>query len=714
MSRETDSSSSGPQGRGGAAYPSGTPPYGARPFPSLHPQERPRPAGTPAAPGTPEPDAEPAADEPRTETQLTTRIRINIPGSRPIPPVVVRTPVEEPPAVDEPTAQMPLPPEPAPEPEPGPEKTSDWFAPRKPVPAPPPAEPGPADQSMPGPGVPGLPGQGADPFGPPASGAHAAPPGFGGGVPGVPPGVDPFTDRPYADPDRPYTDPDTGRTPYLPPPVGSPLDGGGLGRGPQDTPAGGFPSPFPGGTDTPFGTEGRTAVPPFGTEDFPPGVPRPTDPFPGPQDPAFGGGPVHPGGPGGLPGLGGPPAAPRADEPFPGYQPPAGPTTAATGAMMPPAGTAQAPDFTQPLEFGPPIEERVSGDTLVSGIPRVPSSEARPPAPAPAPVPAPRPAAAAPAKRKGRSKLVLLVVAAGAVAVLTYGTGLLMDHSDVPKGTTVLGVDIGDKSKDEAVKTLNDVLGDRTTAPLTLTVGGRKQSLKPSVAGLSVDTDATVRKVAHTDYNPVSVVGSLFGGTRKADPVVLVDEDKLKVALQSVAGRNSAATDGMVRFADGKAIAVPGKPGTTFDVAAAANQVAAAYRTRAETGVDRPIALQVTSAPPKVSQAELTKAVNGFGKTAMSDYVTVRAGGHEIRFGPNKSLPKFLTMLPTPDGTLAPHIDLNVLKGLYGRTYNGVLLERADGSRTPVTPQDVATALIPALEATSPAGRTVTLPNVAK
>ena len=164
MSRETDSSSSGPQGRGGAAYPSGTPPYGARPFPSLHPQERPRPAGTPN-PGEPEPAApdgsgapggeQPAADEPRTETTLTTRVRINIPGSRPIPPVVLRTPVEEGTQVpetgtvapasgpDEQAAAPAAPPAAPAEPEAEPEKASDWFAPRKPVSTPSP-EPGPS------------------------------------------------------------------------------------------------------------------------------------------------------------------------------------------------------------------------------------------------------------------------------------------------------------------------------------------------------------------------------------------------------------------------------------------------------------------------------------------------------------------------------------------------------------------------------------------
>ncbi|MER6041599.1 hypothetical protein ABT136_12575, partial [Streptomyces sp. NPDC001856] len=80
MSRETDSPSSGPNGRGGAAYPSGTPPYGT-PVVSDGGADAGRSAAQP--------------EERKTETTLTTRIRINIPGSRPIPPVVVRKPVAD-------------------------------------------------------------------------------------------------------------------------------------------------------------------------------------------------------------------------------------------------------------------------------------------------------------------------------------------------------------------------------------------------------------------------------------------------------------------------------------------------------------------------------------------------------------------------------------------------------------------------------------------
>ena len=176
MSRETDSPSSGPNGRGGAAYPSGTPPYGT-PVVSDGGADAGRSAEQP--------------EERKTETTLTTRIRINIPGSRPIPPVVVRKPVADAEADDTTTDAQPTgsttstgteeaPAEPAP---PAQEKTSDWFAPRKSGPAKgAPGEgatngaglPGGSGAGLPGAGAPGGAGPGAGASGPRHGGSSAA------------------------------------------------------------------------------------------------------------------------------------------------------------------------------------------------------------------------------------------------------------------------------------------------------------------------------------------------------------------------------------------------------------------------------------------------------------------------------------------------------------------------------------------------------------
>ncbi|MCZ4098156.1 MULTISPECIES: hypothetical protein [Streptomyces] len=681
MSRETDSSSSGNQGgRGGAAYPSGTPPYGTRPFPSLHPQE-----GSQDGDATPEAPVPPAAEEPRTETTMTTRIRINIPGSRPIPPLVMRTPVEdrtpaEPsgdpdpgrPAFSWNAVPAPAPAaEPAGEPEPdeapGPERTSDWFAPRKtsaaapaPSPAPGPTPPPASDSTQPI-SVAGLqfPDDVRDPR--PAGGQPTA-------------------------------------GPYLAPPMGTPLGGPGAFPGNRDD------TPWPGSN-------------PLAPQD--PAFSDPSYRDPGFADPAFNGPPF---GPGGAPGEG------DRSTPFPAYQPPAGqgpqgpagPTTGpVTGAARLPLAGQPAPGTTGPGAPAAPGAPggRVSGDTLVSGIPTVPAGPRTPKPPAAGEDSYRFEADSTPAKPKGRSKVILAGGLLVFLAGIAYGAGLLMNHAEVPKGTTVLGVDIGGKSRDEAVKALDAKLGNRITAPIKVKIGARTLELKPSVAGLSIDNLATVRSVAHTDYNPVSVIGSLLGGARPAEPVLVEDDEKLKSALQNLSQQaaGGSGSEGMVKFVSGKAVGVPGTPRQAVDVDGSMKKVTDAYRTRAETGRDQLVELTATTVQPKVTQAQIDEAIAGFGKSAMAGIVTVKAdGSHKVPFGPNKSLPKFLTMVADANGKLQPSFDLVVLKDLYGKAFTGVLIVRDNGTKSAVTPKDVADAMLPALNSSDQSKKTVVIPHVAK
>ncbi|MGW3247690.1 hypothetical protein [Streptomyces sp. NPDC001070] len=608
-------------------------------------------------------------------------MRINIPGSRPIPPVVVRTPVEgaaegEAPAGSAPAApaaeSTPLPagwavgggtgagqgapataPEAAAEPAPAPKgekPASDWFAPRKTAPRPDAAPAPEATQEFAAPEVTQPMQLGDIPAqpGPPERRPAPAP------GPGAAPGG-----------------PRRGGIPYL--------NDGAVGPG---GPAG------PGGT-------GRTA----------PG-PRP---FPGAQ---------------GAPGMpGGGPAGPGAGTPFPGQQPPAGPTAGpVTGDMrVPPAGpSAGRPPF--PTPFPRSAADRLSGDTVVSGIPAVPPAGQSAGRPGPAggeayrfeadepAAPVARQKAAEP-EPKGRSKLILVGVGLLGVLGIAYGAGLLMDHSDVPAGTTVYGVEIGGKTKDQAVAALDQELGSRKNAPLTVTVGDQHKSLKPATAGLVLDTDATVRNVAHRDYNPVTVIGSLFGGSREADPVLTTDKEKLRAQLEKLSqGLGGSGSEGMVKFVNGKAVAVPGKPHRGVDVNASIDTVTAAYATQVATGKAGTVSLKVTTVQPKVTQEALDKAVNGFGKTAMSGFVTVRAGAAApVPFSPQNSLSKILTMVPDQDGNLTPYIDRKVLKSLYGSAFDGVLVTRGDGTKTAVTPEDVASAMLPALQTTDASKKTVTI-----
>ena len=853
MSRETDTPSSGPNGRGGAAYPSGTPPYGT-PMASD--------SGTDAGRSATQPE------ERKTETTLTTRIRINIPGSRPIPPVVVRKPVAEaessgagadtePPAPSAPTSTSTGTVEPPAEPTAqAEEKTSDWFAPRKSS-AP---KGGQGGASTNGAGLPGGSGPGTGGSGGTGAGAPGgARPGAGrpggvvgsmsapggsrpGGANGARPdagsrpggakggtGLPGATGGPVApghgggtgsfdvtealaagalgngngNGSRPGGEARRDDLPYFSDNGGQNGQGGQNGYGAQGGPEGpagygaqggpggfdpsadfnapnGFdgsgdfngPSDFGGpngrgGQGGPPGPSGPTTGPVTGDGPVVPPAPgggqgglggrggpsgpgasgRPGGPAGsgisagpgGPSGPGGSGisaGPSRPGGPGsGLGGPGGPSGPPGPAGPGAPGGPggsgisagPAGPGTSPHG-LGPGGGMSDDTAILTPQKPAPEpgtphyggVADNVSGHTVTSGIPVVPSgAQSGPFGPGSTDAPGPHtppklpepdtsstPASRAP-KKKGRNKLALVgggvIVLAGGV----YGAGLLMAHSDVPKGTTVLGVDIGGGTRDEAVKKLNDAFDDQVNKPLKLSVDGKTVTLEPDKAGLQFNMQDTVSAAAKSDYNPVSVIGALFGQERVVDPVMPTDEEKLHAALEQVSGGSGSVTEGTVSFKTGKAVAVYGKPGKGIDVAKSTTAVEEAYRTQVETGTSSPVQVATTTRQPTVTNAEVDRFMKEFAEPAMASKVTIRTdAGGSIQFG-SLSLPKILGTKAV-DGKLVDTYDLKALKEAYGATFDGVQINGASGKRD-VLPQDVASALRKALRGKTAAERTVTI-----
>jgi hypothetical protein len=742
LSRETDSPSSGPHGRGGAAYPSGTPPYGT-PTASDAGADAGRSASRP--------------EERKTETTLTTRIRINIPGSRPIPPVVVRKPVAD--AEDDSSGaesdERPVPGSaaasgaaeaPAEPAQPADDKpTSDWFAPRRSGPA----KGAQGGGAAGGAGSPGGSGaaagaQGAPGAGPAGPGAGAsgsgARPGGGSGRPGgvvgsmsVPGGSRPgpgggagrsgATGGPVA----PGHGGGTGSFDVTEALAGGPPGNGGNGNGARPGADGGEPRrddlPYAGGSgqgdrtagpggvhsgpngQSPYGVQGGPAGPTSGpvTGDSPL-APPPAGGLGVPGMPGAPGGQRGPA-PGGLRGPGAPAAPGRPQVPGAAHGGPGGGLSDDTAILTPqkPAPEPGAPGHGNP--------DNVSGNTVTSGIPVVPTDRNAPfqggpadgplprtPPKLPEPVSTPPASAAKPAKKKGRGKLPLLVGGLVVIAGVTYGAGLLMNRSDVPKGTTVLGVDIGGGTRDDAVEKLDDVLGARAAKPLKLTVGGESVSLKPDQAGLQLDAQATASAAAKSDYNPVSVFGTLFGQERVVDPVMPVDEEKLHAALQDAAGGAGSVTEGTIRFESGKAVPVYGKAGKGIDVARSTEAVQAAYRAQVETGTATPVDVPTTTQQPTVSKAEVDRMMKEFAEPAMSAKVTVQTdAAHSVPMSPEKSLWKFLKVTAV-NGKLVDKPDLKALEDLYGGAFDGVLITRANGEKTPVTPQDVYGALRQALQ----------------
>ncbi|MEY9963269.1 hypothetical protein ABIA33_001302 [Streptacidiphilus sp. MAP12-16] len=640
---------------GGDAYPSGTPPYGAPSDPAF---SRAGQNGT---------SQEPPAEEPRTEQTLTTRIRINIPGSRPIPPVVVRSPM--------PTAGSGNGPERADDPAvPGnprhrsdtgsspvlgvmdssngsatmPELPMEW---RTQSAAATPAAPGAAS---------GPAGEAEAPstwFAPRKKGSTASP---SAPEPAAEPAPEPFRFEPPAF-ERPPYDPATAQAPFQPvyqqQPYGTPQPPIAPQAATQAPPMAPAPPPAP------AAPSGRRQ----------PLAPRPT-PAPGTgMDAGFGSGIGRP------PGMNGGLSVGAADAlestaAMPMFRDPA-PTSAPTSA--PAAAPALVPDGFAGGTGGAGAPPRKPGDAAAAAPATTPAAAARKPA------------------RGGRSRKLLvtgigvLVLASGVV----YGAGLMLNQADVPKGTTVLGQNIGGDTRDAAVHTLDGSVGVLATQPLQLVVGGKNVQLNPSVAGLTIDTTATVQGVAHHSYNPVAVVDSLFGGNHAVAPVVRIDQDKLRSALQQLAGSASGgAREGSVHFdADGTIVPVLPQTGQTLDVNASMALVQQAYQDRAAGLPGKPVSLPATTLQPKVTAAAVQAAADSLGKWAMGAKFKVVVHGVTVLFGP-KTFSKSLTLQADAGGKLVPSFDLTKLQDAYAGQFDGLKINH-NGVPGPVTPQDVATAL---------------------
>ncbi|MEV7771650.1 hypothetical protein [Kitasatospora sp. NPDC086791] len=804
-SRESDNAHPTPRRTGPDAYPSGTPPYGT---PGL-------PGGDRAAAGSGQGGED---DGPKTETTLTTRVRINIPGSRPIPPVVVRStvknedgPAEEAAAAAEQggarhrsapaspvlgvmdggsgAAAPNLPPEweipPIPPATSESESTGAWFRPRqKKAPAAeaaPAAVPtgAPAAQSAPGAAAEPRP-QGARPAGGAAARANGAPNGRpvpaqgkarNPGAPTAPaarnraeapaeePGVyeaaDPFA--PVADPFGPTPGPDAGtRGPRggRPQQNGAQQNGAPQNRpqqngarpngarqngprqgGPQQNgmPQGGMPQ---GGPQNGFQPNGHPNGP------LPQGAPAGR---PDPEDTSVDGfKPIRENTPppaaiSGLPHNGAPRAgderpqpglfasAPTGADPFaiqrpaaPGQDGPGAPAAAnglfpgAPGAGPQP-GRAQQPPGRSPQPGRDPEATEVT--PLPGPGPRPPAAQGPHGTPPPAPAPAPAKAGSAPAKGKGGKakgggkKLVKLgVYGIGGVLFLgaaAYGTGLMLNQSDVPKGTVVLGTDIGGNSRDQAIHSLDASVGKAGQQPLKLKIGDQTVDLDPTVAGLSFDTTATVDDLAQHSYNPVDVIKSLQGGSKAVAPDVKVDRAKLKAALDSLtAGSGQGLQEGYVKFGEpnGEPIVVPGRAGQAVDSANALDTVVQAYRDRADGKPDQPVALAVTAAQPKVSTQALQAAADSLGKQVAAGKVHVVAGTKSWDFG-GKTAAKALTLVPDASGKIVPKWDLDALSQQLGGVFDKVKIKK-NGQVVTITPQDVADGIASVFDKTGDKDRT--------
>lgn len=308
------------------------------------------------------------------------------------------------------------------------------------------------------------------------------------------------------------------------------------------------------------------------------------------------------------------------------------------------------PGFTQPAG------NAALGDTQTIQLPAQPYGY---PATPTQPIdhrPGPPAAAASGPAAEGRRTRRLLIVG-GIVAVLLLavgGTAAYGYAGDIPRGVTVLGVDLGGMSRSEATATVNRQVAARAAelaAPVPVVVGDKTVQVTPADVGLAVDVAATVTAAARHSPGPFE---RLFG-SRTVDPAITVDAARLDEVLRETAGTiGTAMTMPAVVFEGTTPKAVYPKAGKGLDQRRSADAL------RSGWPGGQAVTVPLVDLNPATTAAEVDKLIAELATPAVSGPVTVTTERGNLTVPP-AAIAKSLVLSADRTGRIQPRVDTRKL-----------------------------------------------------
>ncbi|MEU8182997.1 VanW family protein [Micromonospora sp. NPDC049044] len=261
--------------------------------------------------------------------------------------------------------------------------------------------------------------------------------------------------------------------------------------------------------------------------------------------------------------------------------------------------------------------------------------------------------------RPRRVRMLLATGVTGGVLAAVAGAGAWAYAGDVPRGTNVLGTELGGRSRADADRELRAELDRRAAAlagPLTITVNGRTAEINPAEVGLAVDVPATVAAAAAADAHPVS----RLVGSRTVDPVVTVDVDRLDDALRKVLGDQvQGMTMPAITYQGTTPKVVPPKPGLALAPQRSAEVVRAGWL------AGTPITVPLVESHPATTPEELDRLVTELAKPAVAAPVTLRTDKGSMQVPP-AAIAKSLRFAADKTGKLTPSVDVKRLRAALG------------------------------------------------
>jgi vancomycin resistance protein YoaR len=230
----------------------------------------------------------------------------------------------------------------------------------------------------------------------------------------------------------------------------------------------------------------------------------------------------------------------------------------------------------------------------------------------------------------------------GALVVL-YGVDLALSSGEVPRGVTVVGVDVGGESHEDAEAMLRDQIEPRLTKPIEIKAGDVSTKVEPEKAGLTIDWQATLDNAGEQPLNPITRLTSFFT-TEEVGVKTTTDNAALTAAVEALRVEiDRAPAEGSVRWEGLTPTAVEPKQGQKLDTAAAKDALLT------EWANGDAIEFTVETTPVKTTSEGVKQAIEQIAKPAVSGPVVVRGEGKDATIKP-QDIASSLSFAPAEKG----------------------------------------------------------------
>lgn len=108
-------------------------------------------------------------------------------------------------------------------------------------------------------------------------------------------------------------------------------------------------------------------------------------------------------------------------------------------------------------------------------------------------------------------------------------------HGKFPAGTEVGGVDISHKTPVEAVEILEQKREEYIKTPIKISIQGEEKKILPGELGMEILTEETIATIRESDarsFGLINIIMNSASGTKKHEPVVVVNFEKMKQTLE--------------------------------------------------------------------------------------------------------------------------------------------------------------------------------------